>query len=155
MPTLPIRCEMVAVLALSGTGPETKLLLLRRAGEYLHGAWSYIAGHIEAGETGWQAARRELQEETGLIPTALCATSFCEQFYDAGHDCIAVVPAFVARVAADACVRLNGEHSAYRWLPVQDAIAEFPFGSQRDLIAHVRREFIEREPAGYLRMPDR
>ncbi|WHZ18254.1 MAG: hypothetical protein OJF55_000403 [Rhodanobacteraceae bacterium] len=155
MSMLPVRCEMVAVLALSGSGPDTRILLLRRAGEYLHGAWSYVAGHIEAGETAWQAARRELLEETGLAPAALYATSFCEQFYDASHECIAVVPAFVARVAPDARVRLNGEHSAHRWLSLQDAAGEFPFGSQRDLLAHVQREFVEREPAAHLRMPDR
>lgn len=150
---LPIRCEMVSVLALRGSGADTEVLLLRRASEYLHGAWSYVAGHIEAGETAWQAAHRELREETGLVPTRLYATSFCEQFYDAGHECIAVVPAFVARIAPGAHVQLNGEHSDYRWLSMQDAADGFPFGSQRDLLAHVQREFIEREPSPFMRMP--
>ena len=154
MSTLPIRCEMVAVLALRGSRVATEVLLLQRASDYLRGAWSYVAGHIESGETAWQAARRELLEETGLVPVTLHATSFCEQFYDASHDCIAVVPAFVARIAADARVRLNGEHSAHRWLPLQDAAGKFPFGSQHDLIAHVLREFVQREPAPYLLMPE-
>ena len=64
---IPIRCTMVSVLAIRGDDTETRVLLLRRAGNHLRGIWSYVAGHIEAGETAWQAARRELSEETGLL----------------------------------------------------------------------------------------
>lgn len=150
--TIPIRCTMVSVLAIRGASQQARVLLLQRAGNYLHGAWSYVAGHVEPGETGWQAAHRELVEETALIPDHLYATSFCEQFYAAADDCIEVVPAFVAMVAADAEVRLNGEHSAFRWLTFDAAMAEVPFGSQRDLFACVRREFIDRPPPGFLRI---
>ena len=144
---------MVSVLALTGRGAGTRVLLVCRASEYLRGAWSYVAGHIENGEAAWQAARRELREETGLVPGTLYATSFCEQFYDRYEDCIQVVPAFVARVGGGAEVHLNPEHSAYRWLTLDAAAEAVPFGSQRDLFAHLRREFVEREPAEFLRIP--
>lgn len=151
---LPVRCSMVSIVVLRGAGARTRMLLLRRASVYLEGAWSYVAGHVEAGEAAWQTARRELAEETGLVPLELYATSFCEQFYDVGANCIQIVPAFVARIAAEAQVRLNGEHSALRWVTLARAADELPFGSQRDLIAHVRREFIARAPHPRLRMPD-
>lgn len=150
--TLPLRCTMVSVLALKGRASRTRVLLVRRAGSYLHGVWSYVAGHVEAGEVGWQTALRELHEETGLVPGALYATSFCEQFYFAPANRIEVVPAFVARIADDAIVKLNDEHSAYRWMTPATAARHFPFGSQRDLLAHVRREFIRRKPAACLRI---
>ena len=151
-PSLAVRCEMVAVVVLRGTASESRLLLVRRAGPHLHGAWTYIAGHVEPGESGWQAARRELREETGLNPLDFHATSFCEQFYDPRSDDVQVVPAFVARVAADAELRLNHEHSAFRWVSIEEAAVMLPFGSQRDLIAHVEREFIRREPSPFLRI---
>lgn len=132
---------------------EPQMLILQRAGGYLGGVWSYVAGHVEPGEKGWQAAYRELAEETGLKPRALYATSFCEQFYDHAHDCIMVVPAFVARIDGNQAPRLNHEHAACRWLPFDEAAHAMPFGSQRDLLAHVRREFIERAPSEHLRMP--
>ncbi|TAN07320.1 MAG: NUDIX domain-containing protein [Rhodanobacteraceae bacterium] len=147
---IPVRCTMVSVLALRGSGAGAQVLLLRRAGPYLQGAWSYVAGHVEDGETGAQAALRELGEETGLVPTAFYATSFCEQVYFTAA--IEIVPAFVARIAAGAEPHLNPEHSAYQWLTVDAAANAVPFGSQRDLIAHVRREFIERTPAAVLRI---
>jgi dATP pyrophosphohydrolase len=151
-PGLEIRSGMVAVVVLRGSASASRMLLVQRAGIRMHGAWTYIAGHVEPGEAGWQAARRELHEETGLTPLDFHATSFCEQFYDARSDCVQVVPAFVARIAADAEVRLNREHSAFRWASFEDAAGMLPFGSQRELIAHVEREFIQRAPSPFLRI---
>lgn len=143
---------MVSVVALRGAGDATRMLLVRRASHYLRGVWSYVAGHLEPRETAWQAAQRELGEETGLVPDALYATSFCEQFYDPSSECIQVVPGFVAFIAAGAEVRLNREHSAFRWVPLAEAIATVPFGSQRALLAQVQQEFVERPPSPHLRI---
>jgi dATP pyrophosphohydrolase len=150
---IPIRCAMVSVLAMQGSGETARLLLLQRAGEYLHGVWSYVAGHVEEGEAGWQAAERELAEETGLAPVALYVTSFCEQIYDPRADCIQIIPAFVAMIGEDTSVRLNEEHAAFRWATFAEAAEALPFGSQRDLLAHVRREFVGRRPAQFLKVP--
>ena len=150
--SLPLRCTMVSVVVLRGAGCDARMLVARRTGPYLAGEWSYIAGHVQDGEAGWQTARRELFEETGLTPEVLYATSFCEQFYVPRPDGIELVPAFVARVAGDAQVRLNGEHSAFRWVSLEEAAALLPFGGQRELINYVRREFVEREPSPFLRM---
>lgn len=149
---LPVRCSMVSVVVLRETGDLTQMLVARRAGPYLAGEWSYIAGHVQWEESGWRTAQRELFEETGLLPQALYATSFCEQFYVAQPDGIELVPAFVARVVADAVVRLNAEHTAFRWVTLDEAAQLVPFGSQRLLTDYVRREFVEREPSMFLRM---
>ncbi len=101
----------------------------------------------------WQCALRELAEETLLQPLALYSANSCEQFYDAHDECIQLVPAFVAVVADDAAVQLNGEHSAFRWLEFADAMAQLPFGGQRELFAHVQREFVQRVPPAWLRLP--
>ena len=144
---------MASVVVLRPAQPEPQVLLLRRAGSYLHGVWSYVAGHLEAGETLWQCALRELVEETGLRPRALYSADCCEQFYDAQNDCVQLVPAFVAMLEADASVRLNHEHDAFRWLGFTAALPELPFDGQRELFARVRREFVERTPPASLRLP--
>lgn len=150
---LPVRCTMVAVVVLRGEGGETRMLIARRASHYLGGVWSYIAGHVAEGETGEQAARRELREETGLVPEQLHATSFCEQVYMPKSACVEIIPAFVARVAPGAEVSLNPEHSAFRWVSLDEAADLLPFGSQRELLAHVQREFVRRRPSPFLELP--
>lgn len=153
MPDLPIRCTMASVVVVRSAQPEPQVLLLRRAGSYLRGAWSYVAGHLEAGETMWQCALRELDEETGLRPQALYSADCCEQYYDAQNECIQLVPAFVAMLEAGASVRLNREHDAFRWLSFAAALPELPFDGQRELFARIRREFVERAPPASLRLP--
>lgn len=150
---IPTRCSLVSVIPVRGRGEDARTLLLHRAQAHLHGLWTYAAGHVEPGETAWQAAVRELAEETGLGPTALYSADQCETYYDVHEECIAVVPAFVAFVAPDAEVHLDAEHDDHAWLSFPDAIARLPFGGQRTLYAHVQREFVLRPPAPALRMP--
>jgi dATP pyrophosphohydrolase len=153
MSDIPMRCSLISVIPVRGHGADTRTLLLRRARAHLHGLWTYAAGHLEPGETAWQAAVRELAEETGLRPTALYSADQCEAYYDVREECIAVVPAFVAFVESDAAVRLDAEHDDHAWLTFAQAIERLPFGGQRALYAHVHREFVLRSPPTALRMP--
>jgi dATP pyrophosphohydrolase len=59
---------------------------------------------------------------------------------------LVLVPLLVAFVAQGAAVRLNHEHSEYRWFSAEEARQILPFFSQRANIEHVRTEFVERQP---------
>ena len=63
-----------------------RLLLIRRGGEPLKGEWSLPGGLVELGEELAEAARRELQEETGLDVEPLeILTVFDRIFRDGGR----------------------------------------------------------------------
>lgn len=47
--------------------PEFQVLLVERAKDPYKGAHALPGGHVEQGETGLQAAVRELYEETGVL----------------------------------------------------------------------------------------
>ncbi len=95
----------------------------------LVGAWCQVAGGLEEGETAWQAALREITEETGLTPQRFYSGDICEQFYEPERDCISIFPVFVAFVDPTAWVTLNNEHSAYQWLDFDAARAGLILGA--------------------------
>lgn len=51
-------------VVMRGEGPDTEVLLVRRADD---GAWTPVAGIIDPGEHPHQAALREVSEETGVL----------------------------------------------------------------------------------------
>ncbi len=88
-------------------------------------------GTIEQGETPVQASLRELREETGLIPEKFYNLSRTEAFYQHRTGELALIPVFVAFVAASASVLLSAEHDRAEWLNPRDAAARFSWPRER------------------------
>jgi len=68
MPAALIRVVDVYPYRLVDESKPEFLLLRRSCGRIYAGEWRVIGGKIEAGESSWKAALRELSEETGLAP---------------------------------------------------------------------------------------
>lgn len=149
MADIPVRCLAVSVMILRIVDDKAEVLLLRR-NHTLVGEWCQIAGGIEDGEKAWEAALREVMEETGLTPDRFYSADICEQFYEPDRDSISLLPVFVGFVGVDATVVINHEHSDFRWVSFDEALGMVPFAGQRHVLRHVRAEFAEREPVRYL-----
>jgi dATP pyrophosphohydrolase len=149
MAGLPVRSYSVSAIVLRKSAVSHEILLLQR-NHTLVGTWCQVAGKIEPDETAWQAALREIQEETGLIPETLYSADICEQFYEPDLDAVNVVPVFVAIVDETQEVLLNDEHSAFEWLSMDEAIKRVPFAGQRHVLRHVEQEFILTAPNPWL-----
>ena len=121
------------------TAEGFEYLLLRRAPNRADaGRWRIVTGKIEDGETAWQAALRELSEETGLKPLRFFAVPYVNQFYEWQHDRINAIPVFLAIADLDAPISLDEEHTDFQWAPVTEAVAKLSWPGQRDglLAAH-------------------
>ena len=149
---IPIKCFAISLFILRPRGDTFELLLMRRTGSTLTGEWCQVAGGIELGETAWQAALREAEEETGLTLEMLYSADLCEQFYEAHRDAITLTPVFVAYAPSDCLVRLNDEHSEFRWLTFEEGSALLPFSGQRSTLEHIKKEFVDRMPNPLLRI---
>lgn len=151
MPEIEIRAFLASLVAIRTINEEWQVLLLKRT-QTLAGEWCQVAGSIEEGETAWQAALRELDEETGLTPSTFYSADICEQFYEADRDAITMAPVFVAIIDRDQKVSLNHEHSEYRWVAFNEAIEMVAFGGQRRILRWIEDEFIRRQPSQHLKI---
>ncbi len=135
-------------------GQSHELLQLRRApGESLAGAWSTARGGIEAGETAWQAALRELYEETSVTPESFYQLDTVDIFYLRDGDTLWHCPAFCAIVPRDVQVTLNHEHDDFRWVTRAQIDTKFMWPGERTQLAELCREILDDGPAKpYLRI---
>jgi 8-oxo-dGTP pyrophosphatase MutT (NUDIX family)/GNAT superfamily N-acetyltransferase len=137
-------CISAYVICKTVDGP--RYLLIRRCGPYLFGTWQMVTGGIEKGETAWQAALREIHEETGLETSKMYCADAVETFYVQTRDRITYVPVFVAFVD-QTDVRLSpSEHDAYEWLHFEEAQKRLSWAEQRRTIAEIHERYVLQTP---------
>lgn len=149
MADIPVRCFAVSAVLLRVVDGQAEILLLRR-NRTLAGEWCQIAGAIEDGEKAWEAALREIKEETDLTCYRFYSADICEQFYEADRDSISLLPVFVGFVQPQATVKINHEHSDFRWVSFDEALTMVPFAGQLHVLRHIKAEFVDREPVRHL-----
>ena len=122
-------------------------LLVRRCGHYLKGTWQMISGGVQEGEKAYEAALREVQEETGITPDRLYSADAVETFYMKSLDKITFVPVFVCFVDQKKEVLLSdSEHDAFEWLSYDLATERLIFSEQRRIIRHIHENFVVKTP---------
>ena len=113
---VPVKSFSISAYICQKDDSGGRFLLIRRTSRYLHGTWRQVSGLVEPGEKAWEAALREIREETGLVPDAFYSADFTERFYEVEQNTISLVPVVVGFVDADASVRLSHKHSNYMWV---------------------------------------
>ena len=135
MPKVVIR--VIDAYVFSRKNKEIRFLLLKRAKTkiYEH-LWQGVAGKIEAGETSWEAAIRELKEETGFEPVRIFVADHVSKFYEAHGDRVNLVPVFGIEVD-DEEVILSDEHCEFQWVDFDTAYETLIWAGQKDGIAAI------------------
>lgn len=132
--TAAVALRVVDVYVYRRRGTDPEFLLLKRAPDHIYaGTWRMIGGKIRADERAWEAAYRELVEETHLRPDPFWALPSVNVFYEWDADRINLTPAFAAEVAADPV--LDDEHIAFEWLSADDAVDRLVWPEQQRLLA--------------------
>lgn len=108
-----------------------KYLILKRAKTkiYEH-LWQGVAGKIEKGEEAWEAAIRELKEETNLSPVTMFIADHISIFYEKHRDRINFVPVFGIEVESDD-VLISNEHCEFKWVEFEKALSHLVWNGQK------------------------
>lgn len=136
---------------------KRQFLFLKRAP---NGWLDMPKGHIKEGESAEQAAVRETREETGLEvkPDRFFRYNDTYWFVGDGAKIKKRITYFIARVSANAAVRISHEHIGYVWLDFDEAMAQSRF--QKPIIKSAN-QYIDRQEemselnAEYARLPSK
>ena len=112
------------------------LILKRNKNKIYEHLWQGVAGKIEKGEKAWEAAVRELKEETGLDPIRIFVADHVSRFYETHGDRVNLVPVFGIEADSD-LVLLSSEHSEYKWVGYDDAYSHLVWNGQKKGISIV------------------
>ena len=134
----------------SGNGIE--FLLLKRAERIAYsGLWQMVTGKIKKDETAYEAALREIKEETGLTPEKFWVAPNINSFYDQARDVISNLPVFACRVAVDSIVKLSDEHCEYQWAKPETAKKLLAWPGQKKSVDIITEYFsVEKSPLKFL-----
>lgn len=97
-----------------------KFLLLYHGRNY----WNFAKGKLEASERSWQAAFREVQEETGLKPSELHQMrdfKTYERFMMGGKNGVFKVVILYLAETRQPRVTVSHEHEGYGWFTFSEA----------------------------------
>jgi dATP pyrophosphohydrolase len=127
------RVRVVDVYPYRHESVNPEFLLLRRAPDTVYeGQWRMVGGKIESNEAAWETGLREVQEETGQVPTQFWTLPSVNAFYEWKEDRVNLAPAFAAALPDDPV--LDDEHDAFAWLPAREAVERLQWPEQQRLL---------------------
>lgn len=114
------RPALTVDLVVASREPRVRVLLIRRKGEPFAGSWALPGGFVDENEPLAAAARRELEEETGVVLTEF---EQLHTFGDPGRDPRGwtVSVAYLARVnPAEVKAKAADDAAEVKWFPLDE-----------------------------------
>ena len=130
-----------------------QLAIIRPAGRRV---WSLPKGHLDAGETAAEAARREVKEETGLNAEAQAALGEVKYFYRfAGKLTLKRVSFFLFRyldgLVGSIETSMRSEIAEARWIPAENASGLLAYPGERQMVLKALELLLSASREGNLR----
>ena len=115
------------------SGKPEFLLLLRSKKKIYANQWRMVGGKVEVEETYWEGALREIKEELNVTTDHFWVIPSVNSFYEAKSDQVHQIPAFAAEIS-NQDIKLDEEHTEYRWVTVDEIDEMIAWPEQKRLI---------------------
>ena len=150
----PLRPDLVDCWIFRVPRPDdVEILLIRRApGRILPGLWQCVSGSLETGE---RVALGALREETGFGPgdiEGFFDLDLVNQFHEPSVDAVMLSAVFAVRVRANVEPVLSHEHTAFRWLALDEAWQEVVWPGYRWALERIRDHLQTADRAAWFRL---
>lgn len=148
MPVLSSTIVEVCVFRFRKSKPEYLMLKRSSAEKIYPNLWQIVSGSIDKNEKAYEAALRELNEETGFRPQHFWVVPHVNSFYDPQYDSMNLSAFFAAQVKPDEEPVLSFEHEKYEWLQYEAARRRLVWPGQRQGLSIVHEYIVGGEEAG-------
>jgi 8-oxo-dGTP pyrophosphatase MutT (NUDIX family) len=138
-PDRPTVAEVAAGAVLVTRRPPLKILLIHEEAE---DRWCFPKGHVEPGESALQAARREIEEETGLTRFSLGEelATVTYRFYQARRDrSVVKTSIYYLGRSARSVPRLEAGFDQYIWATPSQARQLVAYDQDRAVVEAASR----------------
>jgi len=146
-----ISATVIEVHLFKETNNGIEYLILQRSKDEIYpNLWQPITGSIELNETAYQAAIREVKEETNLDIEKLWIVPTINSYYSAKYDRITFIFVFVAKIFNPELLKLSDEHQNYKWVKFEDAIKSFSWQGQKNALSIINDYFTTNSNSYYM-----
>jgi len=119
------------------------LLLKRNEKEIYPGLWQMVTGKIRKNEKAYNAALREIKEETGLKPKRFWVVPNVNSFYSHEKNHISLMPVFAAEIELNSKVTICNEHCDYGWFKPNEAKKMLAWPGQKRSVDIITEYFLK------------
>jgi len=132
---MKIKTNLIEAHIIQRTEEGIETLIMKRASNQKYpNIWQMVTGKISENEKAYQAAIREIKEETNLKVDKLYIVPNVNYFYNNFDDSITIIPVFAAVITSDENLKISHEHSEYEWTKIEEAKKRFAWQGQKKSI---------------------
>lgn len=125
---------------------KTEYLMLKRSAKVVFpGMWQCVVGTLDPGEEILKGMKREIKEETGLVPRKIWWLESSAVAYRPKMDRLLPVAFFAGEVGYEKKVKLSDEHVAFKWVPFLTAMRMLRWRTQKIAIAETDQAIVRGE----------
>ena len=121
------------------------LLMKRAENQFYPGLWQMVTGKKETNEKAYEAALREIKEETDLTPEKLWVAPIINSFYEPKDEYICLLPVFAAKVDDTSDITISDEHTDFKWLKGEQAKKLLAWPGQREAVDKIEDYYINKK----------